>query len=64
MFTKSKTVTTRESHTCMFCGKTIQKGTVCTYGVTTDPEHVGRASNGIYYGHICPDCRDIELNKK
>lgn len=63
-FTKSKTVTVRKNHRCLYCSKEIPIGTQCTYGVTTDPEHVGYQGSGIYYGHICQDCFDINNNPK
>jgi hypothetical protein len=62
MFTKSKTVTTKKLHLCLYCGRHIPVGARCTYGVTTDSEYVGHEGNGIYYGHICRDCFDYKNN--
>ncbi len=62
MFTKSKMVRTKKDHKCLYCDKTIEVGSLCTYGVTTDSEFVGQGRKAIYYGHICKDCFDYKNN--
>lgn len=58
--TRFKTIKrTRKTHKCYICGKPIQVGSTCTYGVTTD---ITGDKNRIQTGYFCTECRDIQLN--
>jgi hypothetical protein len=60
--TKFKTVKrTRKRHECYNCFKTIEIGSTCTYGVTTDSDIV--QNGGIVSGYFCTECRDVTENK-
>lgn len=62
-FTKFRTVkSTKKSHPCYECGKTIPIGESCSYGATTDSDIV-RYKNQIVAGYFCTECRDLDLNK-
>lgn len=59
MITKFKTVKrTRKSHMCYVCGKKIDIGSTCTYGVTTDSDIVSYKGE-IRTGYFCVECRKI-----
>lgn len=63
MFTKFKTVNrTRKTHECYECGKKINIGSTCTYGVTTDSDIV-RYKGEIKTAYFCTECRDTKLNQ-
>ena len=59
MITRFNTVNkTRKLHVCYDCGKKIEVGSTCTYGVTTDSEIV-RYKGEIRTGYFCTNCIDI-----
>lgn len=62
MITKFKTVkSTKKRHECYNCFKTIEIGSSCTYGVTTDSDIA--QNGGLISGYFCTECRDISENK-